>query len=55
MIEQLEELLKQVENSEVIPCAVRIIKKIYDGLISAGFSQDQAMDIITHLKLGGKE
>lgn len=47
MIERLIELLKEVEeNDEFFDLMAHLIKKMYDALIKAGFTEEQAIKIV---------
>jgi len=53
MIEQFLEMLNSVEKSdEFFKVSASIAKKSFDAYVKAGFTEDQAMQIIVHQGLG---
>ena len=55
MIEQLVEMLRAVEeNDELFDIMARMMKKSYDALINAGFSEEQATKIVAGQGAGVK-
>ena len=55
MIEQLVEMLRAVEeNDELFDIMARMMKKSYDALIKAGFSEEQATKIVAGQGAGVK-
>lgn len=57
----MEELIKQMTlvyelmaRPEFAKAIARMYKNIYDELILAGFNNEQALDLLASMKLGGK-
>jgi hypothetical protein len=51
-IEVGEYLIKEVENSDLIPNIARLYRKLFDELIEQNFTHKEALEIITSLKIG---
>ena len=47
MIEKIEEILKEMNNSKVFAIIVKAYRKMYLGLIDEGFSEEEAMGMVT--------
>jgi len=55
MIEQLVEMLRAVEeNDELFDIMARMMKKSYDALVKAGFTEEQAIKIVAGQGTGVK-
>lgn len=47
MVEQLVEVMREMEkNDELFNIMARMMKKMYNALINAGFTEDQATKIV---------
>lgn len=54
MIEHVNELLEAlIEDERFIPNVVKLMKKMYDELVSAGFSEESACRIVANFKATG--
>jgi hypothetical protein len=55
MIEQLKEMIRELaEDDEIMHLVARAMRKFYNSLIDAGFTPEQAMEIIISQGLGFK-
>ena len=55
MLEQLLEILKEFEASdELFDTMARVMKKLYDSLVKAGFTESQAASIVASQGIGAK-
>lgn len=46
MIEQLQELLDAVVDSEIPATLAKLYRKMFDEFVAAGFTEEQALDIV---------
>lgn len=55
MMEELLEMLREYEqNDEIFETLARMMRKMYDALIKAGFTPEQAMQIVASQGAGIK-
>lgn len=55
MIEELVELMKSIEaNEEFFEVLARLMRKMYDALVKAGFSPEEAVKIVASQGTGLK-
>ena len=47
MIEQINEMLEEINNSTVFESIAKSYRKLYNALISEGFTSEQAMGLIS--------
>ena len=53
MIEELNEMLDAMATDpDLMPNMAKMMKRYYDELVIAGFTEDQAMGIVVNHKLG---
>lgn len=55
MMQEMVEMLKaMVEDETLLPTVAKGYKKMYDSLVAEGFSQEQAMQIVSSQGMGVK-
>jgi hypothetical protein len=55
MVERLLEMMREVmENDEFFELQANMIKKFYDALVTAGFTEEQALKIVAGQGIGLK-
>lgn len=52
ILEQMTKLFKLMSSDEFCSSIARMYRKIYESLIVQGFSEHDAMSILTHMNLG---